>query len=83
MHVTQGFVPGCSSRLLQHAHHLPCALQASRDPIWVHESLLPLWLIKAYEERVSACFVEQLAAFWAAGVLPLGGSTSVSCMSMG
>lgn len=28
------------------------ALQASRDPIWVHESLLPLWLIKAYEERV-------------------------------
>lgn len=26
--------------------------QASRDPIWVHESLLPLWLIKAYEERV-------------------------------
>ena len=28
----------------------PPPLQLSRDPIWVHESLLPLWLIKGYED---------------------------------
>ena len=27
--------------------------QASREPVWAHESLLPLWLVKTYEERVS------------------------------
>ena len=24
----------------------------SREPLWAHESLLPLWLVKGYEERV-------------------------------
>lgn len=29
--------------------------QASREPVWAHESLLPLWLVELYEERVGAC----------------------------
>ena len=28
--------------------------QASREPVWAHESLLPLWLVGLYEERVGA-----------------------------
>ena len=27
-------------------------LKASRQPMWVHERLLPLWLVREYEERV-------------------------------
>jgi hypothetical protein len=27
---------------------------ASHQPAWVHERHLPLWLIKAYEEKVGA-----------------------------
>jgi hypothetical protein len=40
-----GYRPKTLEALLREAHE-------ARGPVWAHESLLPLWLIKAYEERV-------------------------------
>jgi hypothetical protein len=37
---------------------------AAREPVWAHEGLLPLWLVKGYEERVSAAGGWCVVAGW-------------------